>query len=578
MTIRTLVMGCASAMMALLILCGFVGLARINEIRMGGPLQIEAQQASDVVADILPPPEYVIEPYLEATMMVGDRADMDAHLQRLAQLRQTFNERHAYWMAQELDPKVKHAITDQTYQSASRFWDILDQRLVPALGAGDEAAVTEAYRMLSDAYLAHRKDVDGAVITATEHQKYIAAHAADRLAGAKAILGALAATLFAIVGSFCALVLLRVIRPIRTITSHMEDMAAGQPYERMDESERPDEIGDVARALDGIVIQAEARSREESEQELARQTRIVTTLGQALSCLKQGVLHHRILEEFPDDYAQLRDDYNAAVVAIGEVIAQVKRSVVSLNGSAGEISDATQDLSQRTEHQAANLQQTAASMEQLTGRVHETAEAATSASQAVSIAEREADSNAGIVTDAVEAMSGIEQSAQGIARIIAVIDDLAFQTNLLSLNASVEAARAGEAGKSFAVVAEEVRALAQRSAAAAKDIRGLIEDSTRQVSGGVQLVGRTGEAIKSIMDNVSQVSGLITRIATAAGEQADGLAEINGAVGSMDRMTQQNAAMGEQCNAAARLLHHEADALTELISRFDLGEGAARAA
>ena len=168
-------------------------------------------------------------------------------------------------------------------------------------------------------------------------------------------------------------------------------------------------------------------------------------------------------------------------------------------------------------------------------------------------------------------MGGIEQSAKQISQIIGVIDEIAFQTNLLALNAGVEAARAGDAGRGFAVVASEVRALAQRSSDAAKEIKGLINESSRQVEAGVSLVGRTGEALGAIVSKVAEISSLVAEISASAQEQSTALVEVNTAVNQMDQTTQQNAAMVEQSTAASHSLTHEAETLTQLVSKFQIG-------
>lgn len=571
MTIRGLVTWSATAMMIILALCVVVGTKRINEIRMGGPIQTETQQASDLIADILPPPEYVIEPYLEASMLMRNPALVSESSTRLAKLHADYDARHNYWQTANIDPAVRVAITKGTHESAARFWEEMEGRFLPAARAGDLAKMERSFGVLTRIYAEHRTKVDAAVSAATAYQARLRAHADERLGGAMLMLGGLAVLLVALIAGFCSMVLLRVVKPIGHVTAHMQQMAKGITPVDSSDAQRSDEIGEVARALQGIVAYVEENARETSAREMATQQQIVSALGIGLSKLKQGVLHHRIHEVFPSQYEQLREDFNEAVAAMHDAIRQVTTSVESLNSSAGEISAATQDLSQRTENQAASLEQTAARMGELTERVKDTADAANAASITVGSAEQEAQTNAEMMRSTVEAMSGIERSAEGIARITQVIDNLAFQTNLLSLNASVEAARAGEAGKSFAVVAEEVRALAQRSAAAAMEIKELIDESNRQVGGGVKLVGQTGEALETIMGKVTEVSGLISRIATAAGEQADGLSQINGAMGGMDRMTQQNAAMGEECNAAARMLHHEADRLSTLVGRFEMG-------
>jgi methyl-accepting chemotaxis protein len=203
--------------------------------------------------------------------------------------------------------------------------------------------------------------------------------------------------------------------------------------------------------------------------------------------------------------------------------------------------------------------------------VKRTASGAVQADSAVSAARGDAERSGQVVREAVAAMGEIERSAKQISQIIGVIDEISFQTNLLALNAGVEAARAGEAGRGFAVVASEVRALAQRSSEAAKEIKGLINESSRHVETGVDLVGRTGEALGGIVAKVADISGLVAEISSSAQEQSTALGEVNTAVNQMDQTTQQNAAMVEQATAAAHSLTHEAETLTQLVSRFEIG-------
>ena len=250
-------------------------------------------------------------------------------------------------------------------------------------------------------------------------------------------------------------------------------------------------------------------------------------------------------------------------------------SVSGLRGGSDEILAAVGNLAGRTEQQAATLEETAAALDEVTATVRSSASSAQEASRAAAGAKSEAERSGAIVREAVQAMQGIEEGSRKVTDILAVIDEIAFQTNLLALNAGVEAARAGDAGRGFAVVATEVRALAQRSADAAREIKGLISSSRDQVDKGVKSVGATGAALEQLVDLAVKIDEVITDVARSAGEQSVGLGQVNTAVNDMDKVTQQNAAMVEQTNAAAVQLQVRAAELGEAVAHFNLGRAPA---
>ena len=274
-----------------------------------------------------------------------------------------------------------------------------------------------------------------------------------------------------------------------------------------------------------------------------------------------------------DEFADLVGDLRRADAALARVIAGVKQSSESIATASSEIATGTQDLSARTEQTASSLQQTASSMEQLTGTL---AHSSTSAEQARALSESAAgvaQRGGAVVAEVVQTMGAINDSSRRIADIIGTIDGIAFQTNILALNAAVEAARAGEQGRGFAVVASEVRSLAQRSAAAAREIKGLIGSSVEKVDAGARLVGSAGSTMNEIVESVRRVNEVIGEISTAAGEQSQGIGEVNTAVGQLDQMTQQNAALVEQSAAAAESLREQARRLAEVVGSFRIREG-----
>ncbi|KQQ75845.1 chemotaxis protein [Xanthomonas sp. Leaf131] len=298
-------------------------------------------------------------------------------------------------------------------------------------------------------------------------------------------------------------------------------------------------------------------------------------ISSLLSALSRGDLTVRMHGEFSGVFAQMRDDANATAEQLADIVGRIKVSSTAINSAAGEIASGNSDLSHRTEQQAANLEETAASMEELTSTVKQNAESARQANQLAIGATGVASQGGEVVSQVVATMSGIEASSKKIADIISVIDGIAFQTNILALNAAVEAARAGEQGRGFAVVASEVRTLAQRSAGAAKEIKGLIDDSVHKVAEGSALVRKAGATMADIVASVQRVTDIMGEISAASQEQSTGIEQVNQTITQMDETTQQNAALVEEATAAARSMEEQAGHLSEAVSVFKLDEPAA---
>ena len=277
-------------------------------------------------------------------------------------------------------------------------------------------------------------------------------------------------------------------------------------------------------------------------------------LNGTLKGMADGDLTRRIATDYQGQFGEIKININEMAARLSATVAQIKATSGDIDTAVNEINTGAEDLANRTEQAASNLEETAASTEEMAATVKQNAESAKSAHQLAGTANQTASKGGAVVEQAVGAMSKIAGSAGKITDIIGVIDEIAFQTNLLALNASVEAARAGEAGKGFAVVAQEVRQLAQRSAQAASDIKTLIQDSNGQVEDGVGLVNQAGEALTEILASIGNVVTIVEGISTASQEQALGVQEINGSVANMDEMTQQNSALVEQTTAASRAL------------------------
>ncbi len=532
-------------------------------IRAGGPLTQEAALQSELLADVLPPPAFVVEPYLNASLIVQDPARAGAQLADLKDERAEFEARKQYWKTAPVPQQLRQSLAD-TIAAADRFWQVMDNRFLPALASSDGPALQEAFTMgLTPTYRVQREQVRSLVALSRTYSEQSDRTNAQRAAVALVGLGVMALLMLGLILWSVRTAQRMVVAPLVKTAGAMERMASGDTGFEVEGTERSDEIGQVSRAMH-MFREAEAQRREAS----AEQEAVVSALSDGLARLAGRDLEHRMDQAFPPSYETLRINYNEAVRALADALRTVRVGTTSVQGSIGEIGAAADDLALRNESQAASIAETARAMDSVTAIVKKTARVAQDVSQTITAAEREAGEGGEVVRRAIAAMAAIEASAQEIGQIITVIDAIAFQTNLLALNAGVEAARAGEAGRGFAVVATEVRALAQRSADAAQSIKTLITTSGEQVGAGVELVSQSGTKLGGIVRRIGEISALIGDIAGSATQQAESLAQINGGMGEMDRMTQQNTAMVEQSSAATRSLSAEAGRLTELVKTF----------
>ena len=423
--------------------------------------------------------------------------------------------------------------------------------------------------------------------TRVAHEDGAAAKAAGNIA--TAIMGVIALVAAGLMAFAVNVVIGKVSAPLQAMTAAMLRLAGGDNTVAIPAVGRKDELGQMAGAVqvfkdnaiaklaaDEAMAAAKARSEAERQAIAAKaiaeqQELVVSSFGVGLDRLAGGDLTYRVNDALPVEYEKLRENFNVALTRLQDTMTVIIGNADGIRAGSREITNASDDMAKRTEQQAAGLEETAAALEEITATVKRTAEGAKEARRVVGAAKTDAETGGQVVADAVAAMGEIEKSSAQISNIIGVIDEIAFQTNLLALNAGVEAARAGEAGRGFAVVAQEVRALAQRSAEAAKEIKALITASTDQVDAGVDLVGKTGEALSRIVAQVGQINGVVSEIAASAQEQATGLEQVNVAVTQMDQATQQNAAMVEESTAASHALSREADNLTQLMGQFSVG-------
>ncbi|MFZ6876490.1 methyl-accepting chemotaxis protein [Undibacterium sp. Di27W] len=483
----------------------------LSELKVNGPVYERIVKGKDLVADILPPPEYIIESYLVALQMAEteDKAMQGTLAERLKALKIDYDTRHDYWSKADLDSGTADLLLKQAHEPAQAFYNIAFNEFVPALQSQNKEAATVAMEKMKQRYEVHRKQIDLVVAIATK-QGY-----ADEVQ-AKDLIQSATWTLLSILV-----------------------VSLG--------------IGIVGAALI---------------------TRTITGPLKEAVCVSQvvasGDLTAQIATHFQDEPGQLLAALKDMNVSLAQTVGQVRGSTEAITTASKQIAAGNLDLSSRTEEQASSLEETASAMEELTSAVKQNADNARQANQLVVSTSEVAIQGGQMVDNVINTMGLIKESSRKIVGIISVIDSIAFQTNILALNAAVEAARAGEQGRGFALVASEVRNLAQRSASAAKEIKELIGDSVEKVDAGSKQVDEAGATMSKILASVKQVADLMGEIAAASHEQSAGIEQVNLAITQMDHVTQQNAALVEEAAAAAASMQEQAATLMREVSVFKL--------
>ena len=560
----------------------------LQTVKIEGAEYRQIIAGKDLVADILPPPMYLVEAYLLASEVAIENGLAAENLARIDQLKADYDARIKVWNDSRLPQELKQIITADIVPASEAFWRTMSDSVAPAAGSGDAQALTDAIALLR-ADFGNQGQAIKALVAAADRflqksEKLAHDHAVTYSALALSTAGLAVLTLLGGLYLFHR----RAIKPLGALSDFMVTLAQGDLEKQVPFTDRHDEMGEMARSvavfrqqgIDKTLAEEENRRQSEAiEAEKARrmelQSReanslqtVVDQLGAGLERLSQFNIRMTLDEPFEEKFEQLRHDFNKSLTAFQETMSQVLDKTREIQSNTDALQGSSDQLAKRTEQQAAALEQTAAALEQITINVKQSSERTSETRTKTLRARGNVEKSTAVVEDAINAMQRIEDASGQIGSITNVIDEIAFQTNLLALNAGVEAARAGEAGKGFAVVAQEVRELAQRSAGAAKEIKELIARSGQEVSGGVELVKRTGQALREIETEIGGISGDVDAIARAASEQSTGLLEVNQAVNQMDTITQQNAAMVEETTAATHSLAGEVGMLVQLVSQF----------
>jgi methyl-accepting chemotaxis protein len=493
-------------------LYGFWSVMTINHLKVNGPVYDRIIQGKDLIADILPPPEYIIESYLVTLQALSaESADRNPLFDSLKTLKKDYDTRRTFWIKEDLEDALKEPM-NKADQSAQEFYRLAFSQLIPALEKQDNAGAASAFSAMKVHYVAHRSAIDKVVEVATRRNEANEAKAREKTESSLWIMLAILLSVTAVAAAFLWLL-----------------------------------ARDLLRQLGGEPSQAVSVAQQVGTGNLSSSIH-----------LRQG------------DGTSLMSQLKLMQQNLSQVVGSVRSGSESVATASAQIEKGNHDLSARTESQASVLEQTAASMEQLSATVKQNADSARQANQLAQNASTVAVQGGEVVAQVVDTMKAINDSSRKISDIISVIDGIAFQTNILALNAAVEAARAGEQGRGFAVVASEVRSLAGRSAEAAKEIKTLIGASVERVDQGTALVDRAGVTMTEVVGAIKRVTDLMGEISAASNEQSLGVAKVGEAVTQMDQVTQQNAALVEEMASAASHLKSQAQELVQTVAVFNL--------
>ncbi|MCK1393314.1 methyl-accepting chemotaxis protein [Bradyrhizobium sp. 1] len=467
----------------------------LRELKVGGPLYSDIKLGNDLIADILPPPEYVIEAYLEATLAMREPDQLAAHGDRLVQLRKDYDERKAFWVGSSLSADLKTALVSKSDAEVQKFWKLLSDQLLPALKAKDMAAAERAYAQLKDAYAAHRAVIDSIVESANKQNADMEKLAADRDSAMLYILLGVSAAVLAFIAAGLLGVALGVVRPIVRMTGTMQKLATGDLAADIPFANRQDEVGSMAGAL--LVFKQSA-----VENSRLREEQLRTEREAALA--KRGALH-QMAETVERETGRSVDTASAATQGVERAAASLSEIARSLSMESQAVASASTQALGSSQAVSAAAQELSASIREIASQV-----ARTSAVTKSAVAGREQ------ARSTIQALAG---SVKKIAEVSDLIGGIAGQTNLLALNATIEAARAGEAGRGFAVVAAEVKSLSDQTAKSTEEITRLIAEIQASTQAAV-------DAVETMGGHIVEIDGVATSVAAAMEEQDAATREI----------------------------------------------------
>ncbi|XVJ59462.1 MAG: HAMP domain-containing protein [Tepidisphaera sp.] len=488
----------------------------LTRVKVTGPVYTDIVKGKDLVADILPPPAYILESYLTAVQLTStsDASERDSLIRKLDKLKSEFEARQDHWKAELPEGALHVLLTQKAADPARRFYTAVEKTLLPLIAADkrDEATALVLRGDVRIAYEEHRSAIDELVTEATAFATDTESAARKEVVAGTAMMLGTAIGSLAVLLVITAVIARSVLRPILTMRR---------------------EIGEIQRTRD---------------------------------------LTRRVEVGSKDELGYLAVSFNEMVTTLHDIIGEVKSGTALIDAGGSQVAQASQSMAQNASDQAGSLQQISASLETISAQTKQSVASTNEADRLSQESKKSADRGCQEMRQMNQAVMAIKESSGEISKIIKVIDEIAFQTNLLALNAAVEAARAGEAGKGFAVVAEEVRNLAQRSAEAAKNTASMIEESVRRSDNGVQIAGRVGQALEEIAGSTHKVKTLLSEVASTAGSQAEGIGSITSVLTQLDHVVQQTAGNSEELASSAEEVSSQVISLNQLVDQFTVGK------